>query len=227
MIGSFLVSKFQIDAMARADMSFKDRRDFYLYIDEFQNFATDSFESILSEARKYRLSLIVANQYTTQIQENVRNAIFGNVGTIISFGLGYDDATMMSLQFKEVIDANDLLSLPKFTAYTKLMTDGITSEPFSMKTFPLPDPVASAEVRKKIRQQSRQRYAMEREKLEELLNAWAKRNFSEAEKIADKAKAEAFKDDGTKFTVDDIVLGQEYQGYVKLKYNYGIFITVK
>jgi len=87
MIGSFLVSKFQIDAMARADIALKDRRDFYLYIDEFQNFATDSFESILSEARKYRLSLIVANQYTSQIQENVRNAIFGNVGTIFSFGL--------------------------------------------------------------------------------------------------------------------------------------------
>jgi len=87
MIGSFLVSKFQIDAMSRADIPYKERKDFYLYIDEFQNFATDSFESILSEARKYRLSLIVANQYTTQIEENVRNAIFGNVGSIISFGL--------------------------------------------------------------------------------------------------------------------------------------------
>ena len=87
MIGSFLVSKFQIDAMSRADIPARERKDFYLYIDEFQNFATDSFESILSEARKYRLSLIVANQYTTQIQENVRDAIFGNVGTIVSFGL--------------------------------------------------------------------------------------------------------------------------------------------
>jgi len=87
MIGSFLVSKFQIDAMSRADLDFRDRRDFYLYIDEFQNFATDSFENILSEARKYRLSLIVANQFTSQIQENVRDAIFGNVGTIVSFGL--------------------------------------------------------------------------------------------------------------------------------------------
>lgn len=87
MIGSFLVTKFQIDAMSRADTDFKNRRDFYLYIDEFQNFATDSFASILSEARKYRLSLIVANQFTSQIQENVRDAIFGNVGTIVSFGL--------------------------------------------------------------------------------------------------------------------------------------------
>lgn len=197
--------------MARADMSFKDRKDFYLYIDEFQNFATDAFESILSEARKYRLSLIIANQYTSQIQENVRNAIFGNVGSIVSFGLGYDDATMMSLQFKEVIEPNDLLSLPKFTAYTKLMVDGVTSEPFSMKTFPLPDPVASAEVRAKIREQSRQRYAMPKEKLEELLKAWAQRQFSEAEKISDKAKAESLKADGTKFTIDDIKLGDEFE----------------
>jgi len=227
MIGSFLVSKFQIDAMARADMAFKDRKDFYLYIDEFQNFATDAFESILSEARKYRLSLIVANQYTTQIQENVRNAIFGNVGTIVSFGLWYDDATMMSLQFKEVIEANDLLSLPKFTAYTKLMVDGVTSEPFSMKTFPLPDPVASEEVRNKIREQSRQRYAMPKEKLQELLKAWAARQFSEAEKIADKAKGESLKADGTAFSIDDIKLWEQFDGYVKLAYNYGIFVTVK
>lgn len=227
MIWSFLVSKFQIDAMARADMSFKDRKDFYLYIDEFQNFATDAFESILSEARKYRLSLIVANQYTSQIQENVRNAIFGNVGTIISFGLGYDDATMMSLQFKEVIEANDLLSLPKFTAYTKLMVDGVTSEPFSMKTFPLPDPVASDEVRAKIKEQSRQRYAMPKEKLEELLVARSQRQFSEAEKIADKAKVGAKNADGTMFSIKDIKIGEEYQWLVKLKYNYGIFVTVK
>jgi len=94
----------------------------------------------------------------------------------------------MSLQYKEVIEANDLLSLPKYTAYTKLMVDGVTSEPFSMKSVPLPDPIASDEVKAKIREQSRQRYAMPREKLEELLRAWAGRQFSEAEKIADKAK---------------------------------------
>jgi len=94
----------------------------------------------------------------------------------------------MSLQFKEVINANDLLSLPKFTAYTKLMVNGVTSEPFSMKTFPLPDPVASEAVRAKIKEQSRQRYAMPREKLEEFLKARSQRQFSEAEKIADKAK---------------------------------------
>lgn len=227
MIGSFLVTKFQIDAMSRADMDFRDRKDFYLYIDEFQNFATDSFENILSEARKYRLSLIVANQYTSQIQENVRNAIFGNVGTIVSFGLGYDDATIMSSQFKELITPNDLLSLPKFKAYVKLMVDGVTSDPFSMGTFPLPEPELSDEIKHKIRAQSRQRYGMEREKLEKLLKVRAEKQFTQAEKVAEKAKEEAVKDDGTVFTPDDINRGDRYEGYVKLKYNYGIFVTVK
>ena len=87
MIGSLLVTKIQIDAMSRADISYTDRKDFYLYIDEFQNFATESFATILSEARKYRLSLIVANQYTSQLDQTIRDAIFGNVGTMISFTL--------------------------------------------------------------------------------------------------------------------------------------------
>ncbi|MBP7062284.1 TraM recognition domain-containing protein [Patescibacteria group bacterium] len=140
MIGSLLVTKFQIDAMSRADIDYNDRRDFYLYIDEFQNFATSSFTTILSEARKYKLSLIVANQFTSQLLPEIKDAIFGNIGTIISFTLGHDDATIMSAQFKEMVSSNDLISLPKFTAYSKLMIDGVTSDPFSMKTMPLSRP---------------------------------------------------------------------------------------
>jgi type IV secretory pathway TraG/TraD family ATPase VirD4 len=100
MIGSLLVTKFQIDAMSRADVPFHQRRDFYLYIDEFQNFVTDSFKSILSEARKYKLSLIIANQYIAQILPDVIDAIFGNVGTTIAFTVGKDDADLLSGQFK-------------------------------------------------------------------------------------------------------------------------------
>ncbi|MDR2540215.1 MAG: type IV secretion system DNA-binding domain-containing protein [Candidatus Peribacteria bacterium] len=136
MIGSLLVTKIQIDAMARAEIAAHLRRPFYLYIDEFQNFATRSFASILSEARKYKLSLIVANQYTSQLTEEIKDAIFGNVGTIVSFTLGYDDASVMTSQFKELIGVNDMISLPKYTAYTRLMIDGISSDPFSMKTLP-------------------------------------------------------------------------------------------
>lgn len=113
MIGSLLVTKFQIDAMSRADIPEHERRDFYLYIDEFQNFATNSFATILSEARKYKLSLIVANQFTAQIMDDVRHAIFGNVGTILSLTLGRDDAQVISTQFKEAISPNDAISIPK------------------------------------------------------------------------------------------------------------------
>ncbi len=190
MIWSLLVTKIQIDAMSRADIARVDRRDFYLYIDEFQNFATKAFATILSEARKYRLSLIVANQFTSQLQEEVRDAIFGNVGTIMAFTLWKDDAEIISGQFKEIVSTNDLISLPMFTAYLKLMANGISSDPFSMRTLPLPTPEWSLELIDKIRKQSRQRYAMERWELETLMDAWSNKTFSKQEKIQEKAKLE-------------------------------------
>ena len=190
MIGSLLVTKIQIDAMGRADMAKHLRKPFYLYIDEFQNFATKSFATILSEARKYKLSLIVANQYTSQLDEAIKDAIFGNVGTIFSFTLWYDDASVMTSQFKELVSTNDLISLPKFTAYTRLMVDGVSSDPFSMKTLPPFVSEWDIEHIEKIRKQSRQRYAMEREQLEGLMNAWNKKTFSVQEKIAEKARLE-------------------------------------
>lgn len=190
MIGSLLVTKIQIDAMGRADMAKHLRKPFYLYIDEFQNFATKSFATILSEARKYKLSLIVANQYTSQLDEAIKDAIFGNVGTIFSFTLWYDDASVMTSQFKELVSTNDLISLPKFTAYTRLMVDGVSSDPFSMKTLPPFVSEWDIEHIEKIRKQSRQRYAMEREQLEALMNAWNKKTFSAQEKIAEKARLE-------------------------------------
>lgn len=251
MIGSFLVTKFQIDAMSRADMAAKDRKPFYLYIDEFQNFATDSFAEILSEARKYKLSLIVANQYSSQLDQKIRDAIFGNVGTIISFTLWYDDAKDMALQYKEMVTPNDFLSLPRFKAYIKLMTDGITADPFSMSTMPLSAPEQSGEIKDKIRKQSRQRYGMEKQKLEELLKAWTNKTFSLQEKIMEKALAE-WKIEAPNqsqsspviekatpqttsmevwvsksFGIKDIKIWEWYDGYVKLIYNYGIFVTVK
>jgi type IV secretory pathway TraG/TraD family ATPase VirD4 len=126
--------------MSRADIRPEERVPFYLYIDEFQSFATDSFATILSEARKYKLSLIMANQYTSQLLETIRDAIFGNIGSIFSFTIGYDDAKVISAQFKEMVTPNDLISLPRFTAYTRMMINGVTSDPFSMKTMPLPTP---------------------------------------------------------------------------------------
>ena len=190
MIGSLMVTKIQIDAMGRADMAKHLRKPFYLYIDEFQNFATKSFATILSEARKYKLSLIVANQYTSQLDETIKDAIFGNVGTIFSFTLGYDDASVMTSQFKEIVSVNDMISLPKFTAYTRLMVEGVSSDPFSMKTLPPFQTDGDPDFIEKVRKQSRQRYAMERGKLEKLMNAWNKKSFSAKEKIAEKARLE-------------------------------------
>ena len=194
MIGSLLVTKIQIDAMSRADIAASKRRPFYLYIDEFQNFATKSFATILSEARKYKLSLILANQYTSQLDEDIKNAIFGNVWSIVSFTLWYDDAAIMTSQFKEMVWVNDLISLPKYTTYTRLMIDWISSDPFSTKTLPPFSPIEVDNIEEhieKIRRQSRQRYAMERTQLESLLNAWGKKTFSAQEKVAEKAKLEA------------------------------------
>jgi hypothetical protein len=190
MIGSFIVTKLQIDAMSRTDIPEQERRPFYLHIDEFQNFATDSFAVILSEARKYRLALIVANQYTSQLNDVIRDAIFGNVWSMVSFNVWFDDASMLAQQFKWLITANDLISLPKFRAYIRLMVDGIMSDPFSMGTLPLGQPEASQEIKDKIRQQSRQRYAMERGKLEELVQIWANKTFSPVEKAMERAKAD-------------------------------------
>ncbi len=212
MIGSLLVTKIQIDAMSRADIAASKRRPFYLYIDEFQNFATKSFATILSEARKYKLSLILANQYTSQLDEDIKNAIFGNVWSIVSFTLWYDDAAIMTSQFKELVWVNDLISLPKYTTYTRLMIDGISSDPFSTKTLPPFSPIEVDNIEEhieKIRRQSRQRYAMERTQLESLLNAWGKKTFSAQEKIAEKAKLEAlWLDEEDSKTLQDFVVEQ-------------------
>ena len=222
MIGSFLVTKFQIDAMGRADMDFKNRNPFYLYIDEFQNFATDSFENILSEARKYKLSLIMANQYISQISDNIKNAIFGNVGTIISFGIGYEDAEMISKQYKEMISSMDLLSLPKFKAYLKLMIDGVVSDPFSMKTFPLPSPENWPEIKEKVIKQTRQSYAVEKKRVENKLSLWLKNNFSPVDKAVEKSKLSS----SWPKKLEELKEGIWYDAVVKLKYNYGLFIVL-
>jgi hypothetical protein len=229
MIGSFLVTKFQIDAMSRADIPFNQRKPYYLYIDEFQNFATDSFESILSEARKYKLSLIMANQYISQISDNIKNAIFGNVGTIISFWIWYEDAEMISKQFKESITSMDLLSLPKFKSYIKLMIDGVVSDPFSMKTFPLPERETAEELREKIVKQTRQTYATKKEIIEKKIKIWAENNFSVVDKAIQKAKQTSSNNttcNNIPAKIEDLKRDTWYDWIIKLKYNYWVFVVL-
>ena len=199
-IGSMLVTKFQIDAMSRADIPEEERKDFYLYVDEFQNFATESFATILSEARKYRLNLTMANQYVAQLligdnSTKLRDAVFGNVGTMISFQVGSDDAEVLSLQFEETVTPKDILSLPKYHAYARLMVNGMTNLPFSVSTLPPPEFEQDAGRVDLIRKLSRERYAEKREVVEDKINKWSAQ--------AAEGKNEAKKDAKAKEKADD------------------------
>jgi len=133
-LGLLLVPRILVAAMSRAELKPEDRKDFYLYVDEFQNFSTPDFAEILAEARKYRLNLIVANQYIAQIQEDIRNAVFGNVGTMCSFRIGADDAEYMEKQFDPVFSQRDLINLGIGEVSTRLLIEGQPSRPFSFKT---------------------------------------------------------------------------------------------
>ncbi len=186
LLGSMLITKFQLDAMSRADMAEKDRKDFYLYVDEFQNFATDAFATILSEARKYRLNLIMANQYTAQMPDEVRDAVFGNVGSMLSFQVGFDDAEYFSNQFSEEVLPNDIVSLPKYNCYTKLMIDGMPSRTFSLSTLPPVPSDINEDRREKIIRLSRERYCTDREIVENKIERWMeleKKNKKKLKKI--------------------------------------------
>jgi len=142
LLGMIFVMKFQAAAMARANIPEDQRQDFCLYVDEFQNFSTDSFATILSEARKYRLNLIVANQFTTQLTDEIRDAVFGNVGSIVSFRVGSDvDADSLSKKFSPVFDRDDILRIPNYNTITQMLIGGIPTQPFSMNTLaPLGNP---------------------------------------------------------------------------------------
>jgi hypothetical protein len=173
-----MVTKFQIEAMTRADMPEKDRRDFGLYVDEFQNFATDSFATILSEARKYKLSLTMANQYIAQMPETVQGAVFGNVGTLVSFQVGYHDATTLSevLGGEDVITPQDLTNLRKYDIYTKLLIDGMPSPVFSATTLsPIHERIDAPTQQSKdvLLKVSREKYTKKKDFVEKKINEYA------------------------------------------------------
>ncbi len=173
LLGAMLITKFQIDAMSRADIPEKDRKPFYLYVDEFQNFATDSFATILSEARKYKLNLTMANQYIAQMPDEVRDAVFGNVGTILSMQVGFDDAEYLSQQYGEEVLPADLVSLSKYTAYTRLLIDGMPSSTFSLDTLAPPELEFEEGRTERIRKVVRERYTQKREMVEDKIKRWS------------------------------------------------------
>lgn len=184
LLGSMMITKIQLAAMSRVDTPEDERRDFYLYVDEFQNFATDSFANILSEARKYHLSLILAHQYVEQLSDNVRAAVFGNVGTLVTFRVGATDAEFLAKEFMPLFTEEDLVNIPKFNFYIKLMIDGLTSDPFSAKTLAPLSKEDRTDNLERVINYTRSQYANHREEVEEGIMRWHLNNHDgqEAEK---------------------------------------------
>lgn len=190
MLGAMMITKVQMAAMARVDMPEHERNDFYLYVDEFQNFATESFANILSEARKYHLNLILANQYVTQIDETVRDAIFGNAGTLVAFRVGAMDAEFLEKEFEPVFMMNDVVNLPKYHIYLKLMIDGIAGDAFSATTLPPIETEGVFDSSEKVVASSRERYAISKEEVEQGIREWSGMSAPLPTKVSDESVPE-------------------------------------
>lgn len=173
LLGAMMITNIQLAAMSRIDIPEEDRKDFYLYVDEFQNFATESFANILSEARKYRLNLIIGHQYIEQLDELVCAAVFGNVGTLMCFRIGAADAEFLATEFAPYFEEEDLVNLAKYDTYMKLMIDGVSSNPFSATTLPPLGQAAFTGNKEKVVAVSRERYAKPREVVEDKISRWS------------------------------------------------------
>jgi hypothetical protein len=200
LLGSMLVTKIYLAAMSRADASpqeLKNLPNFYLYVDEFQSFANKSFADILSEARKYKLSLNITHQYVEQMAEEVRAAVFGNVGTMVAFRVGSFDAELLEKEFAPIFTMEDIVNLGRYQIYLKLMIDGVASQPFSATTLP-PIPQQEVSFREEVLQMSRKNFTKPKEEVEKIINEW---HIYEAEARKDK-KTEPGKEDRPKVTPD-------------------------
>ena len=177
LLGGMVITRLQATAMERVDIPIEQRKDFFLYVDEFQNFATESFAKILSEARKYKLNLTMTNQYIDQLPLTVRQAIFGNIGTLASYVVSPADASILEKEFAPVVSADDLVSLDAWSMYVKLCIDGMTSVPFSAKSLPVR--YQKFGLKDDVIKQSREKYGIEREVIEEKINKWSSQKFSD------------------------------------------------
>jgi hypothetical protein len=177
LLGNMLVTSIQLAALHRAKQGEAYRKPFYLYVDEMHSFVSLSFADILSEARKYSLSLFLTHQYIDQLHEKIRSAIFGNVGTIISFRVGAEDAEYLTKEFYPVFEKEDFVHLPRYSMYLKLMIDGMTSKPFSATSIQLKDKGSSC--KEEIIQASRKKYGRERKDIEQALLQGKKENESD------------------------------------------------
>lgn len=196
LLGAMLITKIQLAAMERVRIPEDERKDFYLYVDEFQNFVTDSFASILSEARKYRLCLCVAHQYIAQLEtaesSAVRDAVFGNVGTMVIFRVGGADAEFIEQEFTPEIEAGDFVNLPNYHIYLRLMVDGVTSRPFSAGTLPPFKVEGSESIARHIIEASRNNFTVPSTKVEKEISDWTSGKSDdrdESDDIAENADA--------------------------------------
>ena len=164
LLGLIVVGKLLMSALSRVDIPESQRRDFYLYIDEFQNFTTDSISQILAEARKYKLALTIAHQFIGQLSEEISKAVFGNVGSMASFRVGSEDAEFLEKQFAPVFDANDLINIDNYQCYAKLLVNNQATDPFNMKTYP--PSKGNPEIKEALKELSRYKYGRSREIVE-------------------------------------------------------------
>ncbi len=196
LLGGMIITKIQLAAMERVRIPEEERKDFYLYVDEFQNFVTDSFASILSEARKYRLNLTVAHQYTAQLvtkeSSAMRDSIFGNVGTMIVFRVGADDADFLEKEFMPEFVPEDIVNLPNYKIYLKLMINGITSRPFSAKTLAPLVKGGHLDIEEEVIKSSRRLYCRTKEDIEREINDWSGMSLGDNGSGAPGANSEKF-----------------------------------
>lgn len=171
LIGLLIVNKIQMAALSRVDMYGKKMEDFFLYIDEFQNVTTDSIESILSEARKYRLSLTVAHQYISQLEDNIKNAVFGNVGSMAIYRVSAEDAQFLESKFKPVFTASDIMKIDNFNSYVSMLINGTPTKPFNMTTHWSMLPKGNKEIVEKIKELSYLKHGRDRSEVEEEIMA--------------------------------------------------------
>jgi hypothetical protein len=166
LLGFILVSKLQITALSRTDIPENQRKDFYLYLDEFQNFTTDTVGTILSEARKYRLDLNLTHQFIAQLSDEIREAVFGNVGTVVSYRVGVEDSEMMAKQLAPVFDEYDLINVPNYHCFVRLLAKNQPQRPFSMKAAPPPSG-GDEELRRNLYELSRLKFGRPKAEVEE------------------------------------------------------------
>ena len=232
MIWSFIVSQIQLETMKRANIPMKDRKNFTLYIDEFQNFVTDSFSTILSESRKYNLSLVVANQYISQINPKVQSSIFWNVWNIICFHSWNEDAQILSNQFKNQVTVNDILSIPKFKAYAKIMIDWTSTDVFWINTSPIPeDKIKDIKYVNEIKDISNKKYTLEKKDIVENIKDMMDKsktlennktwNITNSKKENKNYKKSIIPKKNIK---NNASIGDIFEWKVKLKFNYWLFV---